>query len=103
MEAPERPTSLQPVPLGPTAGEVAAVLEAPERQAQRRQMRQLTTRVESMERQLRNLRVGELLPRVPELPEYVGRMRRLRTALDEYIGFLERVQLDAPGEMELPR
>jgi hypothetical protein len=29
-------------------------------------------------------------------------MRSLREALDTYIGFLERIHLDAPGEMDLP-
>ncbi|MDB5075139.1 MAG: stage 0 sporulation protein [Chloroflexi bacterium] len=89
-----------PPQLGPTAGAVAAVLDAPLQQARRRQVRRFATRVDAMETQLRNLRVGELLPGVPELPEYVQRMRRLREALDEYIGFLERIQLDAPGEMD---
>jgi hypothetical protein len=36
------------------------------------------------------------------LTEYVQRMRRLREALDTYIGFLERIHLDAPGEMDSP-
>ena len=89
-------------PLGPTVGSVAALLEVPLPPAKQRQVRQLATRVEAMESQLRNVKVGELLPSVPELPEYLQRMRRLRGALDEYIGFLERVQLDAPGEMEQP-
>jgi ParB family chromosome partitioning protein len=84
---------------GPTVGAVTDVLQAPDRQAGRRQVRRFGARVDAMETQLRNLRVGELLPRVPELPEYVQRMRRLREALDAYIGFLERVHLDAPGEM----
>jgi ParB/RepB/Spo0J family partition protein len=91
-----------PAPMGPTAGAVAAVLDLPAQQARRRQIRRFTGRVEAMETQLRNLRVGELLPQVVELPEYVQRMRRLRSALDDYIGFLERVQLDAPGAMEPP-
>jgi hypothetical protein len=60
----------------------------------------VTSRVEAMEQQLRNLRVEELLPSVADLPEYVLRMRRLRDALDGYITFLERVHLDAPGDME---
>lgn len=95
-------TALVPAPLGPTVGSVAALLEVPLPPAKQRQVRQLATRVEAMESQLRNVKVGELLPSVPELPEYLQRMRRLRGALDEYIGFLERVQLDAPGEMEQP-
>jgi ParB family chromosome partitioning protein len=86
-----------PATPGPTAGAVAAVLDAP---AQRREVRRFAGRVEAMETQLRNLRVGELVPRLPELPEYVQRMRSLRDALDSYISFLERVHLDAPGEME---
>jgi ParB/RepB/Spo0J family partition protein len=98
----DSPGSEEAAPLGPTAGAVAAVLDAPTQQARRRQVRQFSGRVEAMETQLRNLRVGELLPKVQELPEYVQRMRRLRSALDDYIGFLERVQLDAPGSMELP-
>jgi ParB family transcriptional regulator, chromosome partitioning protein len=88
--------------LGPTAGDVAAVIDAPSRQARRRQVRRFAIRVNAMETQLRNLRVGELLPSVPELPEFVQRMRHLREALDGYISFLERVRLDAPGEMEVP-
>ena len=88
--------------LGPTAGAVVAVLDAPSRQQRRRQVRRFATRVDAMESQLRNVRLGELLPSVPELPEYVQRMRRLRDALDSYIGFLERVHLDMPGEMEEP-
>ena len=87
---------------GPTAGAVAAVLDAPAQQQRRRKVRRFAGRVDAMETQLRNLRLGELLPTVPELPEYVQRMRRLRDALDSYIGFLERVHLDAPGEMEEP-
>jgi len=93
----------QQASLGPTVGEVATLLDAPTQRARQRRARQFSSRVEAMETQLRNLRVGELLPRVPELPEYVQRMRSLRAALDDYIGFLERVQLDAPGEMEPPR
>lgn len=89
--------------MGPTAGAIADVLDAPARQTERHQIRRFAGRVEAMETQLRNLRIGELLPRVDELPEYVQRMRRLRGALDDYITFLERVQLDAPGAMELPR
>jgi ParB-like chromosome segregation protein Spo0J len=87
---------------GPTAGAVAAVLEMPNRQDRLRRIRRFSGRVEAMETQLRNLRVGELLPRVDELPEYVRRMRGLRAALDDYISFLERVQLDPPGDMALP-
>jgi len=94
--------AIVPAPLGPTAGSVAALIEMPLPPAKQRQVRQLATRVEAMESQLRNVKVGELLPSVPELPEYLQRMRRLRGALDEYIGFLERVHLDAPGEMEQP-
>jgi ParB family chromosome partitioning protein len=89
-----------PAGVGPTAGAVAALLDAP---AQRQEVRRFAGRVEAMETQLRNLRVGELVPRLPELPEYVQRMRSLRDALDSYISFLERVHLDAPGEMESPR
>jgi ParB family chromosome partitioning protein len=99
-ESDEAPPSAPAASLGPTAGAVAAVLDAP---AQRRQVRRFVGRVETMETQLRNLRVGELVPRLPELPEYVQRMRSLRDALDSYIRFLERVHLDAPGEMEPPR
>ncbi len=87
---------------GPTAGEVVALLDAPARQSRRRQVRHFARRVDAMETQLRNLRLGELLPGVAELPEYVQRMRRLREALDSYIGFLERVHLDSPGEMDPP-
>jgi ParB family transcriptional regulator, chromosome partitioning protein len=94
----DQPDHQQAAP-GPTVGAVANVLDAPDRQAGRRQVRRFGARVDAMETQLRNLRVGEILPGVPELPEYVQRMRRLREALDTYIGFLERVQLDAPGEM----
>lgn len=90
----------QEAQAGPTAGTVATVLEGTDVTVRTRQVRQFAGRVEAMETQLRNLRVGELLPRVADLPEYVGRMRRLRAALDDYIGFLERVHLDAPGEME---
>jgi hypothetical protein len=78
---------------------VAAVLDLPAQRERARQVRRFAGRVDAMETQLRNLRVGELLPRVAELPEYVQRMRRLREALEAYINFLERVQLDAPGEM----
>ena len=88
--------------LGPTAGAVAAVIDLPVRQARARQIRRFAGRVDAIEQQLRNLRVAELLPKMAELPEYVQRMRRLRETLDGYIGFLERVQLDAPGEMEPP-
>ena len=95
-------SATSPTPLGPTVGSVAALIETPLPPAKQRQVRQLATRVEAMESQLRNVKVGELLPSVPELPEYLQRMRRLRGALDEYIGFLERVHLDAPGEMEQP-
>jgi ParB family chromosome partitioning protein len=83
---------------GPTAGQVADVMEDVEAPRARRQVRRFAARVDAMERQLRNLRVAELLPRVDELPEYIRRMRTLRAALDEYILFLERLQLDAPGE-----
>ena len=82
----------------PDRGPGRHVMEEIDAPRARRQVRRFTTRVETMERQLRNLRVAELLPRVDELPEYVQRMRSLRAALDEYILFLERLQLDAPGE-----
>ena len=87
---------------GPLAGSVATILETPTPVRRKGQMRQFAARVDAMEMQLRNLRVGDLVPKVDELPEYVQRMRQLRTALDEYISFLERVQLDAPGAMALP-
>lgn len=90
----------EPAALGPTAGAVADVLDRPAQQARARQVRRFAARVDAMETQLRNLRVGELVPRVAELPEYVQRMRSLREALDTYIGFLERVHLDAPGDAE---
>lgn len=99
-EAGSEPRGAAEPERGPTAGAVASVLEGAAQQAHRRQVRRFTGRVEAMEAQLRNLRVGELLPRVQELPEYVERMRSLRAALDTYIEFLERVQLDAPGTMQ---
>ncbi len=85
---------------GPPVQAVTAIMEIQAERTRRRQVRKVTSRVEAMEQQLRNLRVEELLPSVADLPEYVLRMRRLRDALDGYITFLERVQLDAPGEME---
>jgi ParB/RepB/Spo0J family partition protein len=87
---------------GPPVQAVTAIMEIQAERTRRRQVRKVTSRVEAMEQQLRNLRVEELLPSVADLPEYVLRMRRLRDALDGYILFLERVHLDAPGEMESP-
>ena len=87
---------------GPPVQAVTAIMELQAERTRRRQVRRVTGRVEAMEQQLRNLRVEELLPSVTDLPEYVLRMRRLRDALDGYIAFLERVHLDAPGDMELP-
>jgi ParB family chromosome partitioning protein len=87
---------------GPPVEAVTAIMQVTAERTRRRQVRRVTGRVEAMERQLRNLRVEELLPSVADLPEYVLRMRRLRDALEAYIAFLERVHLDAPGEMESP-
>jgi ParB/RepB/Spo0J family partition protein len=101
-EAEEKPEEVPEGEPGPTVGAVATVLDLPARQARRRRVRRFAQRVDAMETQLRNLRVSDLVPSVPQLPEYVGRMRRLRDSLDAYIAFLERVHLDAPGEMERP-
>ncbi len=96
----DRTETALPTEPGPPVQAVTAIMEIQAERTRRRQVRKVTSRVEAMEQQLRNLRVEELLPSVADLPEYVLRMRRLRDALDGYITFLERVHLDAPGEME---
>lgn len=102
-EAEETTDEEPPAPaLGPTVQAVTAVMDLAAERNRKRQVQRVAGRVDAMEQQLRNLRVEELLPSVSDLPEYVLRMRRLRDALNGYIEFLERVRLDAPGEMEAP-
>jgi hypothetical protein len=111
----------QPASMGPTAGAVAAALEAAgatpapqhttaatvgaaiaEEKARRERTRRLRQRLENIARELRNMHMEEVTAEYTQLPEIIVRARQARDSLDAFINLLERVQLDQAGAMESP-